>query len=88
MNVVSLLTATLVLATAFSAFGQTPVVSTPTPLSQLLAEAGANNPQISAADHGVRAARQMAPQVTALPSAERLVRRDRLRRFPTAILPT
>src|SRR3984885_7254915 len=66
MNMVSL-TATLVLATAFSAFGQTPAASTPTPLSQLLAEAGANNPQISAADHGARAARQMAPQVTTLP---------------------
>jgi outer membrane protein, heavy metal efflux system len=66
MNVVSL-TATLVLASAFSAVGQTPAASTPTPLSQLLAEAGANNPQISAADHGARAARQMAPQVTTLP---------------------
>jgi outer membrane protein TolC len=66
MNVVSL-TATLVLATALSAFGQTPVASAPTPLSQLLTEAGANNPQISAADHGARAARQMAPQVTTLP---------------------
>ena len=66
MNVVSL-TATLVLATAFSAFGQTPVASAPTPLSQLLAEAKANSPQISAADHGARAARQMAPQVTTLP---------------------
>jgi outer membrane protein, heavy metal efflux system len=66
MNVVSL-TATLVLATAFSAFAQTAVASPPTPLSQLLAEAGANNPQISAADHGVRAARQMAPQVATLP---------------------
>jgi cobalt-zinc-cadmium efflux system outer membrane protein len=66
MNVVSL-TATLVLATAFSAFGQTPVASTPTPMSRLLAEAVANNPQISAADHGARAARQMAPQVTTLP---------------------
>jgi cobalt-zinc-cadmium efflux system outer membrane protein len=60
------LTTTLVLATAFSAFGQTPA-STPTPLSQLLAEAGANNPQISAANYGVRAARQMAPQLTTLP---------------------
>src|ERR1700730_9920123 len=67
MNVIPLLTAALVLTTAFSAFGQTPMPSTPTPLSQLLAEAGANNPQISAADHGVRAARQMAPQVTTLP---------------------
>jgi outer membrane protein TolC len=66
MNVVSL-TATLVLATALSAFGQPPAASTPTPLSQLLAEAAANNPQISAADRGARAARQMAPQVTTLP---------------------
>jgi cobalt-zinc-cadmium efflux system outer membrane protein len=66
MNVVSL-TATLVLVTAFSAFGQEPAASTRTPLSQLLVEAGANNPQISAADHGARAARQMAPQVTTLP---------------------
>src|SRR5487761_1013172 len=66
MSMVSL-TAALVLATAFSAFGQTPAASTPTPLSQLLAEAGANNPQISGANYGVRAARQMAPQVTTLP---------------------
>jgi outer membrane protein TolC len=66
MNVVSLLTATLVLANA-CAFGQTPAASPPTPLSQLLSEAEINNPQISAADHGARAARQMAPQVTALP---------------------
>ncbi len=64
MNVVCLLTSTLVLATALSAFGQTPVVSPPTPLSQLLAEAEGNNPQISAADHGARAARQMVPQVS------------------------
>jgi outer membrane protein TolC len=67
MNVVSFLTATFVLTTAFSAIGQTSVASVPTPLSQLLAEAAANNPQISAADHGARAARQMAPQVTTLP---------------------
>jgi cobalt-zinc-cadmium efflux system outer membrane protein len=66
MNVVSL-TATLVLTAAFSAFGQTPEASQPTPLSQLLAEAGANNPQISAADHSARAARQVAPQMTTLP---------------------
>jgi outer membrane protein TolC len=67
MYMVSLLTATLMLATVFSAFGQTPVASSPTPLSQLLAEAQTNNPQISAADHGARAARQMAAQVTTLP---------------------
>jgi outer membrane protein, heavy metal efflux system len=36
-------------------------------LSQLLGEAAANNPQISAADHGARAARQMVPQITTLP---------------------
>jgi cobalt-zinc-cadmium efflux system outer membrane protein len=65
MNVV-FLAAALVLATAFSAFAQT-ATSTPTPLSQLLAEAEASNPQISAANYGVRAARQMAPQVTTLP---------------------
>src|SRR5713226_7977403 len=67
MNVVSSLTATLVLATAFPVFGQTPVASTPTPLSQLSAEATANSPQISAADHGARAAKQVVPQVTTLP---------------------
>src|ERR1700676_1259558 len=67
MNVVSLLTATFVLAATLSAFGQEPVASSPTPLSQLLAEAEANSPQISAADHAARAARQMAPQVTTLP---------------------
>ncbi|HZY73902.1 MAG TPA: TolC family protein [Edaphobacter sp.] len=61
------MTTALVLATAFSAFGQMPVESTSTPLSQLLAEAAANNPQISAADHGARAARQVAPQVSTLP---------------------
>jgi cobalt-zinc-cadmium efflux system outer membrane protein len=66
MNVV-FWTATLVLASAVSAFGQETAASTPTPLSQLVAEAQANNPQISAADHEARAARQMAPQATTLP---------------------
>ncbi len=67
MSVVSSLTATFVLATMLSAYAQEPMASSPTPLSQLLAEAEANNPQVSAADHGARAARQMAPQVTTLP---------------------
>src|SRR5215469_5228408 len=67
MNVVSVLTATLALATTLPALGQEPVASASTPLSQLLAEAAANNPQISAADHGVRAARQVQQQVTTLP---------------------
>jgi outer membrane protein TolC len=61
------LTVTLVLAGTFSVFGQETTASTPTPLSQLLAEAQANNPQLSAADHEARAVRQMVPQVTALP---------------------
>ncbi len=67
MNVVSLLTAARVLAIALPVFAQTPVASTPAPLSQLVAEAETNNPQISAADHRALAARQMAPQVTTLP---------------------
>src|SRR6266700_5483306 len=67
MSVVSSLTATFVLAATLTVFGQEPAASNPTPLSQLLAEAAANNPQISAADHSARAARQMAPQVTTLP---------------------
>jgi outer membrane protein, heavy metal efflux system len=67
MNVISLFTVTFVLITAFAALGQTPVTSAPTPLSQLLAEAEANNPQISAANHGARAAKQIAPQVATLP---------------------
>jgi cobalt-zinc-cadmium efflux system outer membrane protein len=67
MSVVSYLTAAFVLAAALSAFGQEPPASSPTPLPQLVAEAEASNPQISAADHSARAARQMAPQVTTLP---------------------
>jgi outer membrane protein, heavy metal efflux system len=70
MNVVSQMTATLVLTVALSALGQEAPPSTPTPLSQLLAEAEANNPQISAADHEARAAKQMAPQVTTLPDSK------------------
>ena len=66
MNVV-FWTATLVLASAVSAFGQETAASTATPLPQLIAEAQANNPEVSAADHEARAARQTAPQVTTLP---------------------
>jgi outer membrane protein TolC len=62
MAVVFRLAAALVLAGAVSTFAQGP-----TPLSQLLSEAEANNPQISAADHEARAARQMAPQISTLP---------------------
>lgn len=67
MNVVSFATATFVLAASLSVFGQEPAASIPTSLSQLLAEAEANNPQISAAEHGARAAKEMSPQVTTLP---------------------
>lgn len=66
MNVV-FWTATLVLAATFSALGQETAASAPTPLSHLLAEAQANNPQLSAAGHEAQAARQIAPQVTTLP---------------------
>ncbi len=61
MSVVSSLTATFMLAATLTVFGQEPAASNPTPLSQLLAEAAANNPQISAADHGARAARHTLP---------------------------
>lgn len=67
MNVVTFATATFVVAAGLSAFGQEPMASAPTPLSQLLVEAEANNPQVSVADHEARAARQMAQQVTTLP---------------------
>ena len=67
MNVVSHVTATLVLAIGFSAAGQEAPLSAPTPLSQLLAEAEASNPQLSAAEHEARAARQMVSQATTLP---------------------
>lgn len=67
MNVVSLVTVTLVLAVAISANGQDAPASAATPLPQLLAEAASNNPQLSIADHEARAARQMEPQATTLP---------------------
>jgi cobalt-zinc-cadmium efflux system outer membrane protein len=67
MNVVCSLTTTLVLIFGLSASGQEPPSSTPVPLSQLIAEAQANNTQIAAADHSARAARMVAPQMTTLP---------------------
>lgn len=67
MHAAFILTATLLLASALSAFGQETAAPPPTPLSQLLSEAEANNPEISAAGHQALAARQMAPQATSLP---------------------
>src|SRR5205085_5737366 len=61
------LIATFVLGVALIAKGQEPTATSATPLSQLLAEAEANNPQISAGSHAALAAKQMAPQVTTLP---------------------
>ncbi len=42
-------------------------LAAPTPLTALLAEAESSNTQIAAAEHAARAARQVAPQKTALP---------------------
>jgi outer membrane protein TolC len=67
MKAVIFLTAAVVLASTVSALGQQPAASGPTSLSQLLDEAEANNPKVSAADHKAQAARQMAPQVSTLP---------------------
>ncbi len=68
MNGVRFLTITLSLIAALAVFGQTAALSSaPTPLSALLAEANANNPQISAADHGLQAAKEVPRQVSALP---------------------
>ncbi|MFP5205750.1 MAG: TolC family protein [Acidobacteriota bacterium] len=67
MNVARFLTATFVLVTAVAALGQEKPSSTPTPLSQLLAEASQNNSQITAADYAWQAAKQVPRQVTTLP---------------------
>jgi outer membrane protein, heavy metal efflux system len=67
MNVVTFVTSALLLAGVFPVFGQETPASSPTPLSQLLAEAEANNPQISGAQHEARAAQHMAPQISSLP---------------------
>ena len=58
--------AALVLATAISAMAQD-MAALPTPLAQLVAEAQANNPQISAANHAWKAATHVVQQVTTLP---------------------
>lgn len=58
--------AALVLATAVSAMAQSTVVL-PTPLTDLVAEAEANNTQVSAANHAWKAATHVAQQVRTLP---------------------
>jgi len=70
MLVVRLLTTALALTIPFALFGQASAAgSAPTPLSALLAEANTNNPQISAADQGWQAAKEVPRQVSALPDA-------------------
>jgi outer membrane protein, heavy metal efflux system len=67
MNLVRFLTTTLVFATASAALGQEIPSGTPISLSQLLAEASANNSQISAAIHDWQAAKHVPRQETTLP---------------------
>lgn len=57
----------VVLATALAAFGQASASTAPTPLSQLLSEAEANNSQIAAARDAWQAAKQVPRQVSTLP---------------------
>ena len=57
----------VVLATALAAFGQASAPTAPTPLSQLLSEAEANNSQIAAARDAWQAAKQVPRQVSTLP---------------------
>ena len=67
MSVASRAAAAVVLVTALPAFGQVPATTAPTPLSQLLAEAEGNNPQIAAARDAWNAAKQVPRQVSTLP---------------------
>jgi cobalt-zinc-cadmium efflux system outer membrane protein len=66
MKVTFYWSAALVLASGVSAMAQDTPAS-PTPLAPLVAEAQANNPQISAANHAWKAATHVAQQVTTLP---------------------
>ena len=65
MTVATSMAATVMLAVALSAFGQS--LSRPTPLAQLLAEAQRNNSQIAAAHDAWQVAKQVPHQVRALP---------------------
>ena len=67
MPVVRFLTATLLLAAVLPVLGQRDSPGTPTPLSELLAEAGRNNSQIKTANDAWQAAKQVPRQVSTLP---------------------
>jgi outer membrane protein, heavy metal efflux system len=69
MKVALYWTAAWVLATSLRASAQD-MSAMPTPLAQLIAEAEANNTQISAADHSWKAATHVAQQVTTLPDPQ------------------
>ncbi len=69
MKVALYWTATLVLATGMLASAED-APAKPTPLAQLIAEAEANNSQISAADHSWKAATHVSQQVTTLPDPQ------------------
>jgi outer membrane protein TolC len=69
MKVALYWTAALVLATGPLASAEDMPMK-PTPLAQLIAEAEANNTQISAADHSRKAATHVAQQVTTLPDPQ------------------
>lgn len=67
MPVVRFLTTMLLLASLLPVFGQQDSGSAPTPLPELLAEAGRNNSRISASDDAWQAAKQIPRQVSTLP---------------------
>jgi len=68
MLVVRLLTTAVVLTIPLVVFGQADAPdNAPIPLCVLLAEANANNPQISAADQGWKAAKEVPREVSSLP---------------------
>jgi outer membrane protein TolC len=69
MKVALYWTAALVLVTGLLATAEEMPLK-PTPLAQLIAEAEANNTQISAADHSWKAASHVAQQVTTLPDPQ------------------
>ncbi|HEY1743557.1 MAG TPA: TolC family protein [Granulicella sp.] len=72
MKVALYWTAAWVLATGIRASAQDmrAMSAMPTPVAQLIAEAEANNTQISAADHSWKAATHVAQQVTTLPDPQ------------------
>lgn len=65
MRDVVLIAASVLLAGAFPAYGASPL-----PLSELIAEAEANNPRIHAAEHDWRASTHLREQVTTLPDPQ------------------